>query len=167
MRNATMTMGRDQLWNKATQGQEDKEVENPTEKGASLFGCQHSPRGSVGEGQLIRGEFDPTGFILYEERAWDTSMRSCEVNDLEYLLWCRAADVGAHPNLSAMVKPLNLTGEEKTDLIAFLKRKPSARLVMEWTGKGWAIEPGPLKGPLPRNFTDKRWQTARTDGELF
>lgn len=24
-----------------------------------------------------------------------------------------------------------------------------------------------LKGPLPRNFTDKRWQAARTDGELF
>jgi mono/diheme cytochrome c family protein len=24
-----------------------------------------------------------------------------------------------------------------------------------------------LKGPLPRNFTDKRWQEARTDGELF
>jgi mono/diheme cytochrome c family protein len=24
-----------------------------------------------------------------------------------------------------------------------------------------------LKGPLPRNFTDKKWQTARTDGELF
>ena len=24
-----------------------------------------------------------------------------------------------------------------------------------------------LKGPLPRNFTDTRWQAARTDGELF
>lgn len=24
-----------------------------------------------------------------------------------------------------------------------------------------------LKGPLPRNFTDKKWQAARTDGELF
>ena len=24
-----------------------------------------------------------------------------------------------------------------------------------------------LKGPLPRNFTDKHWQAARTDGELF
>ena len=24
-----------------------------------------------------------------------------------------------------------------------------------------------LKGPLPRNFTDKRWQAARADGELF
>lgn len=24
-----------------------------------------------------------------------------------------------------------------------------------------------LKGPLPRNFTDKTWQKARTDGELM
>ncbi len=24
-----------------------------------------------------------------------------------------------------------------------------------------------LKGPLPRNFTDTRWQAARTDGELI
>ena len=24
-----------------------------------------------------------------------------------------------------------------------------------------------LKGPLPRNFTDKKWQVTRTDGELF
>lgn len=24
-----------------------------------------------------------------------------------------------------------------------------------------------LKGPLPRNFTDRQWQAARTDGELF
>jgi mono/diheme cytochrome c family protein len=37
-------------------------------------------------------------------------------------------------------------------------------------GKGLAgpdIEPGSLKGPLPRNFTDKGWQTRRTDGELM
>jgi len=34
-------------------------------------------------------------------------------------------------------------------------------------GLGSDIEPGSLKGPLPRNFTDKDWQTARTDGELF
>jgi len=33
-------------------------------------------------------------------------------------------------------------------------------------GKG--LGPGlELKGPLPRNFTDKKWQAARTDGELF
>jgi mono/diheme cytochrome c family protein len=36
-------------------------------------------------------------------------------------------------------------------------------------GKGFGgdIEPGTIKGPLPRNFTDKEWQAARTDGELF
>lgn len=34
-------------------------------------------------------------------------------------------------------------------------------------GLGSDIEPGILKGPLPRNFTDKEWQAARTDGELF
>ena len=34
-------------------------------------------------------------------------------------------------------------------------------------GLGGGIAPGSLKGPLPRNFTDKRWQAARTDGELF
>lgn len=34
-------------------------------------------------------------------------------------------------------------------------------------GLGGDIKSGSLKGPLPRNFTDKRWQAARTDGELF
>ncbi len=34
-------------------------------------------------------------------------------------------------------------------------------------GLGGDIEPGTLKGPLPRNFTDTDWQAARTDGELF
>jgi hypothetical protein len=62
-----------------------------------------------------------TRFILYEERAWDTSVRSPEGNDLEDLLWRGTADDGAHPNLSVMVKPLNPTAEEKSDLIAFLK----------------------------------------------
>jgi mono/diheme cytochrome c family protein len=33
-------------------------------------------------------------------------------------------------------------------------------------GKGLGNIPG-LRGKLPRNFTDKTWQTARTDGELF
>jgi cytochrome c len=32
---------------------------------------------------------------------------------------------------------------------------------------GSDIEPGSLKGPLPRNFTDKAWQAKRTDGELM
>lgn len=33
-------------------------------------------------------------------------------------------------------------------------------------GKGLGDIPG-LRGRLPRNFTDKAWQAARTDGELF
>ena len=33
-------------------------------------------------------------------------------------------------------------------------------------GKGLGKIPG-LVGKLPRNFTDKTWQAARTDGELF
>jgi len=33
-------------------------------------------------------------------------------------------------------------------------------------GKGLGKIPG-LVGKLPRNFTDKTWQEARTDGELF
>jgi len=33
-------------------------------------------------------------------------------------------------------------------------------------GKGLGNIPG-LRGKLPRNFTDKTWQAARTDGELF
>jgi mono/diheme cytochrome c family protein len=34
-------------------------------------------------------------------------------------------------------------------------------------GLGGDIAPESLKGPLPRNFTDKAWQAARSDGELF
>ena len=34
-------------------------------------------------------------------------------------------------------------------------------------GLGGDIAPGSLKGPLPRNFTDKAWQAVRSDGELF
>lgn len=33
-------------------------------------------------------------------------------------------------------------------------------------GKGFGNIPG-LRGKLPRDFTDKVWQAARTDGELF
>ena len=33
-------------------------------------------------------------------------------------------------------------------------------------GKGLGNIPG-LRGKLPRNFTDKKWQAARRDGELF
>jgi mono/diheme cytochrome c family protein len=33
-------------------------------------------------------------------------------------------------------------------------------------GRGLGSIPG-LRGKLPRNFTDKKWQGVRTDGELF
>ena len=38
---------------------------------------------------------------------------------------------------------------------------------MDGRGLGADINPENFRGPLPRNFTDKEWQTARTDGELF
>lgn len=34
-------------------------------------------------------------------------------------------------------------------------------------GLGTDIDPKTIKGALPRNFTDKGWQKARTDGELI
>lgn len=34
-------------------------------------------------------------------------------------------------------------------------------------GLGGDIDPDNFRGPLPRNFTDKEWQAARTDGELL
>ena len=38
---------------------------------------------------------------------------------------------------------------------------------MDGKGLGSDINPENFRGPLPRNFTDKDWQEARTDGELF
>ncbi len=37
----------------------------------------------------------------------------------------------------------------------------------EGKGLGMDLDYSTFKGPLPRNFTDKMWQQARTDGELF
>ena len=34
-------------------------------------------------------------------------------------------------------------------------------------GLGSDVDYTKLRGPLPRDFTDRRWQRARTDGELF
>ncbi len=34
-------------------------------------------------------------------------------------------------------------------------------------GLGADLDYSTFKGPLPRNFTDKAWQAARTDGELI
>lgn len=38
---------------------------------------------------------------------------------------------------------------------------------LDGKGLGSDIDPDNFRGPLPRNFTDKDWQAARTDGELF
>lgn len=34
-------------------------------------------------------------------------------------------------------------------------------------GLGSDINPADFRGPLPRDFTDKEWQAARTDGEVL
>lgn len=38
---------------------------------------------------------------------------------------------------------------------------------LDGKGLGSDIDPDNFRGPLPRNFTDRDWQAARTDGELF
>ncbi|HKR79983.1 MAG TPA: cytochrome c [Nitrospira sp.] len=38
---------------------------------------------------------------------------------------------------------------------------------LDGRGLGSDINPENFRGPLPRNFTDRDWQAARTDGELF
>jgi mono/diheme cytochrome c family protein len=38
---------------------------------------------------------------------------------------------------------------------------------MDGKGLGSDINSENFRGPLPRNFTDKDWQAARADGELF
>ena len=38
---------------------------------------------------------------------------------------------------------------------------------LDGKGLGSDIDPDNFRGPLPRNFTDKDWQAARTDGELL
>jgi mono/diheme cytochrome c family protein len=53
---------------------------------------------------------------------------------------------------------------------ALFEGKAFCRACHGTDGKGLSgpdIEPGSLKGPLPRNFTDKAWQAKRTDGELM
>ena len=38
---------------------------------------------------------------------------------------------------------------------------------LDGKGLGSDINPDNFRGPLPRNFTDREWQAARTDGEIF
>jgi len=66
--------------------------------------------------------------------------------------------------------PLPATPEMIANGKALYEGKAFCRACHGADGKGLAgpdIEPGSLKGPLPRNFTDKVWQARRTDGELM
>jgi mono/diheme cytochrome c family protein len=69
----------------------------------------------------------------------------------------------------AVTNPLPASDELITKGKALFEGKAFCRAChgIDGKGLGTGIEPGSLKGPLPRNFTDKRWQAARTDGELF
>lgn len=66
----------------------------------------------------------------------------------------------------AMTNPLPITPEqvEKGQAIFYGKGFCVACHGRDGQGLGEGLE---LKGPLPRNFTDREWQAARADGELF
>ena len=70
----------------------------------------------------------------------------------------------------AVVNPLPATPETIAKGKTLFEGKAFCRACHGQEGRGILgpdIEPGSLKGPLPRNFTDKAWQARRTDGELF
>ena len=69
----------------------------------------------------------------------------------------------------AVTNPLPATEEMIAKGKALYEGKAFCKACHGPDGKGLGddIAPGSLKGPLPRNFTDKKWQAARTDGELF
>lgn len=70
----------------------------------------------------------------------------------------------------AVTNPLPATSETIAKGKTLFEGKAFCRACHGPDGKGLFgkdIEPGSLKGPLPRNFTDKAWQARRTDGELF
>jgi len=69
----------------------------------------------------------------------------------------------------SVTNPLPASDEIIAKGKALFEGKAFCRACHGTDGKGLSagIEPGTLKGPLPRNFTDKRWQAARMDGELF
>ena len=70
----------------------------------------------------------------------------------------------------AVTNPLPSTPEMIAKGKALFEGKAFCRACHGADGKGLPgadIEPGSLKGPLPRNFTDKAWQAKRTDGELM
>jgi mono/diheme cytochrome c family protein len=69
----------------------------------------------------------------------------------------------------AMTNPLPASEEMIAKGKALYEGKAFCKVCHGPDGKGLGedIAPGSLKGPLPRNFTDRKWQAARTDGELF
>ena len=72
-------------------------------------------------------------------------------------------------NVRSWTNPLSATDETRAKGRELFHGKAFCVTCHGKDGKGFGsdIEPGILKGPLPRNFTDKEWQAARTDGELF
>lgn len=69
----------------------------------------------------------------------------------------------------AVTNPLPLNDEMIAKGKALFEGKAFCKVCHGVDGKGLGgdIAPGSLKGSLPRNFTDKAWQGARTDGELL
>ncbi|MGZ8383052.1 MAG: c-type cytochrome [Nitrospira sp.] len=69
----------------------------------------------------------------------------------------------------AVTNPLPATPEVLQKGKALFEGKAFCRAChgSEGKGLGMDLDYSTFKGPLPRNFTDKMWQQARTDGELF
>ena len=69
----------------------------------------------------------------------------------------------------AVMNPLPTTPEMLSRGKALFEGKAFCRAChgSEGKGLGMDLDYSTFKGPLPRNFTDKMWQQARTDGELF
>lgn len=69
----------------------------------------------------------------------------------------------------AVINPFPITPETLQKGKALFEGKAFCRAChgSEGKGLGMDLDYSTFKGPLPRNFTDKMWQQARTDGELF
>jgi mono/diheme cytochrome c family protein len=69
----------------------------------------------------------------------------------------------------AVSNPLPATAEVLEKGKALFEGKAFCRACHGVDGKGLGtdLDYSTFKGPLPRNFTDRIWQQARTDGELF
>lgn len=66
----------------------------------------------------------------------------------------------------AVTNPLQPTSELLEKGKALFEGKAFCKACHGADGKGLPKDLE-LKGPLPRNFTDKKWQARRSDGELF